>query len=343
MATALACSFCRKPDVLGLPSLLTAVALLTITWAASAQTFPPTLIHGVDYRFQRLQATEDTGSAKDHEPITLVTYVYTPLKKDRHEVVLLSHGSTAGGATAPSEPVVPPRSVIQFFVSRGYTLVAPMRRGRGESSGTYREECGVWSGTCTMADETALFDSGLDQAALDNSVVIDQVVFAKLVPRESKILFAGISRGGFLSLEMAARRPTATKGVINFVGGWFSVRHDYPPELNEQRLALETKRLASIARTTGAPTLWIYAARDPFYEDTEPITRRLFDSFVAAGGKGDYFFVASHTLPMGHLVATDAKLWDQRVDAFLEALDRRDDHSAAADDGRAAVHLPALP
>jgi pimeloyl-ACP methyl ester carboxylesterase len=301
------------------PLWFISVPLLTVGLTANAQIFPPTFAHGVDYRFQRIQATRKTSDTADQGVITLVSYVYTPLKLDRHEVVLFSHGSTSGGTVAPSESVAPPRSIVQFFVSRGYTLVAPMRRGRGESGGAYREECGVWSGTCTLADETALFASGLDEGALDDAAVIEQVVLGKLVPGNSKILFAGNSRGGFLSLVMAARRPEVTKGVINFVGGWFSVRDDYPPELNRMRLKLQTDRLASLAGATFAPTLWIYAARDPYYD--EAVTRQFFESFTGAGGKGDYFYVQSHALPMGHSVGTDSALWQQRVDAFLNGLD----------------------
>lgn len=149
--------------------------------------------------------------------------------------------------------------------------------------------------------------------------MIEQVVLGKLVPMDSKILFAGISRGGFLSLVMAARRPEMTKGVINFVGGWFSVREDYPPELNGKRLKLQTDRLASLAAAIAAPTLWIYAVRDPFYDEGVP--RQFFESFTAAGGKGDYLYIQSHTLPTGHSVATDLALWQQPVDEFLNGLD----------------------
>jgi predicted acyl esterase len=31
---------------------------------------------------------------------------------------------------------------VEFLVTRGYTVVAPTRRGRGESTGTYVEGCG---------------------------------------------------------------------------------------------------------------------------------------------------------------------------------------------------------
>jgi pimeloyl-ACP methyl ester carboxylesterase len=273
--------------------------------------------HGVDYSFKRIPTS--IAGAAGAQPITLVSYVYTPLKNDRREAVLFSHGSTGGGTTAPGEPLVPARPVIEFFVTRGYTVVAPQRRGRGESGGTYGEECGVWSGACTMADETALFDSGLDQAIADSTAVLDQVVLGKLVPKDSKVLFAGVSRGGFLSLVLAARRPELAKGVISFVGGWFSVRDDYAAEMNDKRLKLQTDRLAAAAKTVRVPTLWIYAARDPFYGPVP--TRAFFDAFISGGAKGNYVFVETHTLGSGHMVATDGSLWQQPADALLRELD----------------------
>src|ERR1044071_6535798 len=94
----------------------------------------------------------------------------------------------------------PHRTVIQFFVSRGYTVVAPMRRGRGESTGTYVEECSVFTGQCTGADQVTLGERGIREALLDTDAVIQQLILGRLVPRESKILLAGHSRGGFLSL-----------------------------------------------------------------------------------------------------------------------------------------------
>lgn len=270
--------------------------------------------HGVDYRFERA-----TAAVAGTSPATLVAYVWVPLENDRREVVLFSHGSTGGGATAPNEPVVPARPVVEYFVSRGYTLVAPIRRGRGESGGRYGEECGTWSGACTIADETALFDPGIEEAYADNAAVLDQVVLGRLVPKDAKVLFAGISRGGFLSFVTAARRPDHTKAVLSFAGGWFSVRDDYPAEVNAKRLTLQRERLASLAKTLRAPTLWIHAARDPFY--TDAVTRGFFDAFAGAGGRGRYHFVETHTLPSGHAVATEPALWQQEADAFLASLD----------------------
>jgi len=301
--------------------LATSIALAALLCARlHAQALTPDFVHGVDYTFERAVATRAVNDAEDKGRIRLVTLVYRPVKNDRGEVVLFSHGSTAGEIRSPSEPWEgPPVAVIRFFTSRGYTVVAPMRRGRAESSGTYVEECPIYLGKCTLADQTAMTERSLREASLDTAAVIDQVIVGKLARREPKILLAGVSRGGFLSLMVAAQRPRQVKGVVNFVGGWHSVSDKYPARDNEARLAAHTTRLAEAARQSAAPSIWIYAARDPFY--AEATTRQFFRAYQEGGGRGEYVFVADHSLPNGHTVASSLPLWEAAVDGFLKKLD----------------------
>ncbi|MCA1636507.1 MAG: hypothetical protein LC802_23165 [Acidobacteria bacterium] len=287
----------------------------------SGQAINPEFVHGRDYTFERMEAKRRVRDAKDTGTIRLVTYVYRPLKNDRREVVLFSHGSTAGLARSPKEPLeAPPAAVIRFFVSRGYTLVAPSRRGRGESTGTYVEECSVYIGQCTVADQLKLGERGIREALLDTDAVIEQLILGRLVPRESKILAGGISRGGFLSLILAGERPKLVKGVINFVGGWYGVTDRLTETENKQRMNDQFARLTRAAKQTRAPSIWFYAARDPFYREGVP--RELFRSWQDAGGQGEFVFIDDHSLPSGHNVASNAALWERQVDAFLKVVDQ---------------------
>jgi pimeloyl-ACP methyl ester carboxylesterase len=293
---------------------------VVVATSAGAQALQPDFVHGLDYRFERMEATRKVHDAQDRGRIRLVSLVYRPLKKDRKEVVLFSHGSTGGEIRSPEEPWEgPPLSVIRFFISRGYTVVAPMRRGRAESSGTYIEECPIYTGACTLAQQTAMLDRGVREAMLDTAAVIDQVVYRRIVPRTSKLLLVGVSRGGFLSLLVAADRPRQTTAVVNFVGGWLSVGEQYPDADNRQRTAAQTGRLAAAGRGGPAPSLWIYAARDALYG--ESVTRELFRAYQDAGGAGEYVFIRDHPLPNGHLIASNLPAWEAAVGAFLEKLD----------------------
>ncbi|HEX7182986.1 MAG TPA: hypothetical protein VF756_14180 [Thermoanaerobaculia bacterium] len=288
----------------------------------SGQALNPEFVHGREYTFERMEAKRKVRDAEDKGTIRLVTYVYRPLKNDRREVVLFSHGSTAGLARSPKEPVgvVPPDPVIRFFVTRGYTLVVPSRRGRGESTGAYIEECSVYLGQCTNAESVKLGERAIREALLDTEAVVEQLILGRLVPRQSKIIAGGISRGGFLSLLLAGERPELVKGVVNFVGGFYGVTDRLTEAENKQRMDDRFARLARAAKRTRSPSVWVYAARDPFYREGVP--RELFRSWQDAGGQGELVFINEHSLSSGHMVATNATLWERQVDAFLKAIDQ---------------------
>jgi pimeloyl-ACP methyl ester carboxylesterase len=159
----------------------------------------------------------------------------------------------------------------------------------------------------------------LDDAVADNSAVLDQVVLGNIVPRNAKVLFAGISRGGFLSLRMASARPENAAGVLNFVGGWISMPDVWPADELKARKELHLRWLREIAGRMKVPTLWVYGSRDPFYSET--VTRGMFDSFVENGGVGKYIFISDHALPTGHNVGQAPELWEREVANFLASLD----------------------
>jgi dienelactone hydrolase len=221
-------------------------------------------------------------------------------------VMLMAAGPAVASAQAINPEIV-------------YTLVAPMRRGRGESSGAYVEECSVYVGQSTVPEQTAMATPALREALLDTNTVIDQLVLGKLVPKDSKMIAAGISRGGFLSLMLAAERPTQIKGIVNFVGGWLGVTDRLAAEDIKARMDLHQLLLTNAAQKTKAPTVWFYGARDPFY--TEGIPRQWFEIWQKAGGRGEFVFIDDPSLPTGHTVAPNINLWQKQVDAMLKSLE----------------------
>ena len=194
-----------------------------------------------------------------------------------------------------------------------------MRRGRGESTGTYVEECSVYIGQCTVADQVTLGDRGIHEALLDTDAVINQLVLGRLVPRQSKMIAAGISRGGFLSLILAGERPKLVKGVINFVGGWYGVTDRLTAVENQQRMDDQKARLTRAAKRTRAPSLWFYGARDPFYKDG--VTRELHRYWQDAGGQAEYVFIDDPRLQSGHVIANNAALWERQAGELLKTID----------------------
>jgi dienelactone hydrolase len=303
-----------------------AIALLIgIAVTVEAQTPPnaplnPEWVYLRDYTFERMEAKREVHDAEDNGTIRLVAYVYRPVKNDLREVVLYSHGSTASWTRSPKEQGdAPPVSVLRFFLSRGYTVVAPMRRGRGESSGTYVEECPVYAGRCSPADQVALGDRALREALQDTHAVIDQIVY-RIVPHGSKIVAAGHSRGGFLSLILAGERPQIVKGVVNFAGGWQAMNDRVTPEDHKHRVEVQTVPLSLAAKQAKAPSIWIYADRDPFYNEAG--RQAILKAWRDAGGKAEYIFVTEHALPNPHAIPTNAAYWESQLDRFLKSLSR---------------------
>jgi pimeloyl-ACP methyl ester carboxylesterase len=301
------------------------VLLIGIAVTVEAQTPPnaplnPEWVYLRDYTFERMEAKREVHDAEDNGTIRLVAYVYRPVKNDLREVVLYSHGSTASWTRSPKEQGdAPPVSVLRFFLSRGYTVVAPMRRGRGESSGTYVEECPVYAGRCSPADQVALGDRALREALQDTHAVIDQIVY-RIVPHGSKIVAAGHSRGGFLSLILAGERPQIVKGVVNLAGGWQAMNDRVTPEDHKHRVEVQTVPLSLAAKQAKAPSIWIYADRDPFYNEAG--RQAILKAWRDAGGKAEYIFVTEHALPNPHAIPTNAAYWESQLDRFLKSLSR---------------------
>ncbi|HET7843087.1 MAG TPA: alpha/beta fold hydrolase [Xanthomonadales bacterium] len=296
-------------------------AISLLATQVGAQALESDFVFGRDYTFERAKATRRVDDAKDAGTIELVAYVYRPLKHDRHEVVLWSHGSTGGMITGPKEPIATPAPVVRFFVSRGYTLVAPQRRGRGESGGKYVEECSVFTRECTAEQQTALAETAIAEALRDTDAVLDQVVLGHLVDRDARIIAAGHSRGGFLSLMLAGERPRLVAAVVNFSGGWHGVTARLDAAERERRMADHAQRLAQAAKRATIPTLWIYAARDPLYQDGVP--QAMVATWRDAGGKAELVYVTDHTLPNAHLTPQAPALWQGRLAEFMAALDAK--------------------
>ena len=115
--------------------LLIIAAIAPLDSATADAAKPGSFRFGVDFTFERMYATRSVADQADIGEIRLVAFVYRPVRNDRHQVVLLSHGSLGGWNLQPKESIHPNPTVLQFFIERGYTVVAPFRRGVGDSGG----------------------------------------------------------------------------------------------------------------------------------------------------------------------------------------------------------------
>lgn len=293
--------------------LIVAFACLGVGQAHPQAPEPQAPVNGVDYRFKRMVTKRYVDDGVDQGWIKLVSYVYEPLHGGRGDVAIVLHGSTGGMATSPKEPLNLRGFPIDFLLARGLTVVVPLRRGRAESTGTYVEECPYHPGSCSLADSRRMTETALSDALTSADAVFDDV-FSKLAPRGGKVVLWGLSRGGFLALDFAATRPAQVHGVIAVSAGWLSVAEEWPAAENAARLELQRSLLAAAGSRFRGPTLWVYAARDPFYPDS--VTRQFFDAWKASGGSGRYLFIDDHAGATGH--TPGLALWEADAVRFLQ-------------------------
>lgn len=109
------------------------------------------------------------------------------------------------------------------------------------------------------------------------------------------------------------------KGVVNFAGGWHGVNDRMTQTQWQERIDTQTVRLARTAKLTRTPTIWIYAARDPFYNDAAP--RALLKAWQDAGGRAEFVWIGEHSVPNPHAALASPPLWQKQLDAFLNTLE----------------------
>jgi dienelactone hydrolase len=273
---------------------------VTLTRAALAEvmTVPASVPGVVTGTTVRIPMTEPGPGGKG---ITLEATLYRPAGDGPRTVLLFNHGSTGGGNIALSTTMRPSRQA-QFFVERGFAVLAPMRWGRGASDGAHAE----YEGTC----EPDVLSAGLARAIED---VDAAVAYLRAQPwaDPARVLIAGQSRGGLPSVAYAAERSGTVRGVINFAGGWTSQRCD------DAGRGFNRATFASAGGRTRIPMLWLYAEEDGYY--SAAWIRRYHEAFVQAGGTATFQLFPAFGSD-GHRLVDRIELWGAAVDDFLRRL-----------------------
>ena len=140
------------------------------------------------------------------ETIQLQATLYRTTLPGRQPLIVFNHGG--GDKDRPGVPTVfRAEDIARVFLARGYNVIVPMRKGRGLSGGPDVEDF----------DTTPHIQA--ESAVEDLDAVVDHMAAQPWVD-PARIIVAGWSRGGFLSLIYAARFPLKVAGVINFAGCW---------------------------------------------------------------------------------------------------------------------------
>jgi dienelactone hydrolase len=203
----------------------------------------------------------------------IVATTYSPDGAGPFPLIVLSHGDPPDALDRPKVGRYRKLAQIRVFVQMGYFVIVPIRRGFGDTGGTYAEG----SGSCRHPD----YASAGRAAAED---LLATLQFARKLPQvdPSRVILVGQSAGGFASLAAASMNPPGVVAVVNFSGGRGGNPSTHPGQPCGADMMADT--IAHFAATTRVPVLWHYVENDQFF--SPDVVRTWFDAFRSAGGNG---------------------------------------------------------
>ena len=255
------------------------------------------------------QETRMVPISVDGKTVSLEMLIYKPEGEGPFPTIIFNHGSTGTGR---DENIIKRTlrytELGNFFVKRGWAVVAPARRGRAGSEGIYDEGFNLDRSqgyTC----ETSRSVEGADRALRDVEAAINEILSMPFVDG-SRLLIGGNSRGGILSVAYAGQHIEQVKGVVNFVGGWIGTRCVNADQINQGLF----RRGSSFPQDT----IWLYGNRDPYYPLSH--SRKNYQAFQSSGGKGNFHEFEPPQGFNGHAINSLPQLWTSLVEEYLKDL-----------------------
>ena len=240
----------------------------------------------------------------------LSTRICRPLRKTPVRVVLINHGSPADPNARPGmQPAGCDNDAAQWFLNRSYLVVAGMRRGYGQTGGTWAEGFGA---SCSAeAYAHAGQESARDLDAL--------VSYATALPyaKPDAAVVVGQSAGGWAADAYDGMPHPKVAALVSMAGGRGSHQHNVPNLICRPE---ELERAAGIlGATASTPMLWIYAANDSFF--APDVALAMHAAFTRAGGKAELiqpgpFGKDGHGLFFG---SGGSAIWGPPMERYLES------------------------
>ncbi|KAF1028480.1 MAG: hypothetical protein GAK40_00927 [Burkholderia plantarii] len=229
--------------------------------------------------------------------VMLEATVFKPNGRGPFPLVVFNHGKNPGDLH--DQPRSRPIAFAREFVRRGYAVVAPNRQGFAGSGGTYVQEA------CDVER------NGLAQAG-DVSATIDYMSKQSYVDA-SRIVVAGTSHGGLVSLAYGTEAAKGVKGIINFSGG---LRQDLCDSWQKNL----TRAFGTYGEQTRVPSLWMYGDNDSVWSPA--LVEQLREAYVSHGAS-TLFVDYGRYKDDAHRLIVDrdgVPIWWPSVNAFLSEL-----------------------
>jgi dienelactone hydrolase len=206
-------------------------------------------------------------------PSLLYTRVCRPIADTPARVVLISHGTPADSTVRPDmHPPACESEAARWFLTRGYLVVAGMRRGYGETGGFWADQV---CGTCSA--------EAYAHAGLEGARDIDALVtYATALPyaRQDGVVVVGQSAGGWAADAYNSLPHPKVIAMVSMAGGRGGHWHNQPNSNCRPEELARAAGLIGAAATT--PMLWVYTANDSYF--APEIAIAMHAAFTRSGG-----------------------------------------------------------
>jgi dienelactone hydrolase len=192
----------------------------------------------------------------------------------------------------------------RYFVSQGFAVFVPTRIGYGITGGPDIEDYG----SCARAEFAAAFEAGAVQVA-----AVIEFAKAQSFVDPTKGLLVGQSRGGAITLALAAKNVSGVVAAINFAGGAGGDPQQWPERPCSEPML--RRIFATYGETARIPTIWLYSENDRYWGKEKP--RIWFELFRENGAAAEFVQLPSYRAD-GHVSFNgNPDAWKPAVEKFL--------------------------